>query len=638
MEDAVAAMGCCAGASVLCRWAGLACSLRSTSAVTTHLRLAREVRACILCVRLTVPGDTFYSCGVCEDRHDICARCHDDSRALGVGERSSRAEFARHPMHREVLPLLVETTSLAAARSTAGALVMAFQLYRERRCLGTRRAAPGAGFGEYEWLTYGQTLEAALSFGAGLRALLPRESEAGPAPLVGVLGAVCADWLVSDYGCALKGLGVVLMHRATGAAQLCHILRSTGLRALIISRHLRHVLGEALLLAPETGAALLRIIWLDDSADAHAQAVACGGDTDHTELSTGASEHQWADVAQHGAEQPASARRRVVDSLDGDAIVKLLPSSGTTGGAPKLTVVTEATLWHKLMGTASRSGAGRSMAGTVVVFAYEVMRQSHDVLMQGGSIGFFSGSLTRMQEDCQRLRPTAFAATPTFWVGLLAQFESEVRRRSGGRASESDAEGEVTIEWMDRRVLGNRLQILVSTGAPLAHRVNRWLFRIFGRTIVNAYGTTETGGLASNGLVSAGAEVRLIDCPQLGYTTADKPHPRGEILAHTRRVAGYFERGCLRADGTFDAANSTSDEWVTLSGVRYFRTGDIGELLGKGQVRVIDRCKSYFKLAQGIFVAPQPVDENSLGLDLGAQKLFLGPKKDLLDCISEFQY
>eukprot|EP01052_Picozoa_sp_SAG31_P010686 SAG31_NODE_592_length_13726_cov_7.188082_6_plen_916_part_00 len=271
--------------------------------------------------------------------------------------------------------------------------------------------------------------------------------------------------------------------------------------------------------------------------------------------------------------------------------------------------MTEGVLRDKIIGRGPGSGpaGARTMAGTVIVFAYEVMRQSHDVLIQGGRIGFFSGSLVRMQEDCQRLRPTAFAATPTFWMGLLAQFEAEVRRRSA--ASEEGAEARTTVEWMDRRILGNRLQILISTGAPCSHRVSRWLFRIFGRTVVNAYGTTETGGLASNGQVSAGAEVRLIDCPQLGYTTADKPHPRGEILAHTRRAAGYFEQGCLRADGSFDTASSGGDDWVTIRGMRYFRTGDIGELIGKGQVRVIDRCKSYFKLSQGVFVAPQPIEE-----------------------------
>jgi thioester reductase-like protein/acyl carrier protein len=231
----------------------------------------------------------------------------------------------------------------------------------------------------------------------------------------------------------------------------------------------------------------------------------------------------------------------------------------------------------------------------------------------------------------------------------MARFDAEVGRRT--RAGEEGARERVLVEWMDRRILGNRLQALISTGAPLAHRVSRWLFRIFGRTVINAYGTTETGGLASNGLVAAGAvrvgggvaffraktavltgisrcnvcschkvlraqwrcaaqEVRLIDCPQLGYSTADRPHPRGEVLAHTGRVAGYFQPGCRRADGSFCAASGgSSDSWVTLGGVRYFRTGDIGELTGKGQIRIIDRCKSYFKLSQGVFVSPQLVEE-----------------------------
>lgn len=37
---------------------------------------------------------------------------------------------------------------------------------------------------------------------------------------------------------------------------------------------------------------------------------------------------------------------------------------------------------------------------------------------------------------------------------------------------------------------------------------------------------------------------------------------------------------------------------------RYFCTGDVGERRGPGEVKVIDRCKNHFKLAQGIFVAP----------------------------------
>ena len=346
MEDATAALGCCAAAHTLYRWACLGCSLRSVSAVTTHLELSREVRGCLRCARLTLPGDVYYACGVCEDTHDICAGCHDQRREVGVaggrstrdelsrhsavhsehlplvdrschehsvtgreqllgvaaGERSSRAEMSLHPMHRERLPLLVDRTPLTSARSTASALAMAFRLYGPRRCLGTRPPSADGKYGEYEWLTYTEAYETALSFGAGLHALI---GERRPAPLIGVLGAVCTPWLLSDWGCALKGLGVVLMHRMTTAMQLRHILRGTAMKVLIISTHLRSILAEALPVAVDgCCSALLHVIWLDDPADAHAQTAANTSAASETTLETTASEHVWTDIMRRGAEQP----------------------------------------------------------------------------------------------------------------------------------------------------------------------------------------------------------------------------------------------------------------------------------------------------------------------------------------------
>jgi acyl-CoA synthetase (AMP-forming)/AMP-acid ligase II len=62
-------------------------------------------------------------------------------------------------------------------------------------------------------------------------------------------------------------------------------------------------------------------------------------------------------------------------------------------------------------------------------------------------------------------------------------------------------------------------------------------------------------------------------------------------------------------EGVDDNEDKEGDgDWVLVGGVRYFRTGDIGEMVGPGEVRVIDRCKSFFKLAQGMFVAPDPIE------------------------------
>ena len=54
---------------------------------------------------------------------------------------------------------------------------------------------------------------------------------------------------------------------------------------------------------------------------------------------------------------------------------------------------------------------------------------------------------------------------------------------------------------------------------------------------------------------------KLVDCPELGYTTADKPHPRGELRLKTRRmIPGYFKRPEVSR-----AARQVTTTWHTLS-------------------------------------------------------------------------
>ena len=524
-------------------------------AVRTHLQLQRQIRGCLSCARLFLPEESFVTCGICSDHHDLCLDCF---RKQGPGirrRRSIRAPMDQHPMLETSLPFQVDKAPLRAATSVSEAIERALWLFGPRRCIGWRPSVketemPTDFAAKYHWLTYAQVLEQSTSFGQGLEGLLlgplARQDEeaaattAGrPPPLVGVLGAVCPQWFFSDYACLLKGIGVVLFHRATSAACLAHVLVATELSVLVVSRHLRSLVSEALDLAYGSSSssspsscddgeskssrsrALTHIIYMDDNAAAHPAVVAEKPQRVSAAAKWGITEASWQDVRAAGARQAGggdakarlggSVKIRAADAergfTDPRRIVKLLPSSGSTGGTPKLIVVTEGQLRGKVLAMARAEA--KSLAGTTTVYAYETMRQSHEVILQGGCIGCFT-SLANIQEDCQLLQPTVFAATPTFWNGLVAEFEGEVRRRrrrkvkeaaatdtTGGRSSTSndndDAWQEVLLEWKDRRPLGNRLQVLISTGAPLAHRVARWLFRFCGRMILNAYGTTETG-------------------------------------------------------------------------------------------------------------------------------------------------
>ena len=103
----------------------------------------------------------------------------------------------------------------------------------------------------------------------------------------------------------------------------------------------------------------------------------------------------------------------------------------------------------------------------------------------------------------------------------------------------------------------------------------------------------QVGGIVSDGITLPHTDIKLIDAPEMGYFTTDRP-PRGEICVKTpHMIDGYFKRPDITAEKFVDG---------------YFHTGDIGVVEEYGKVKVIDRKKNIFKLAQGEFVSPERLE------------------------------
>lgn len=107
-----------------------------------------------------------------------------------------------------------------------------------------------------------------------------------------------------------------------------------------------------------------------------------------------------------------------------------------------------------------------------------------------------------------------------------------------------------------------------------------------------------------------GLKLRLVDWEEGGYTALDKPNPRGELLFG----------GPAIAQGYFNLENETNEAFFVEDGIRWFRSGDIGEIFPDGTVKIIDRKKDLIKLLNGEYISLGKV---STVLDRYRSNLFL---------------
>ncbi|XP_037499504.1 fatty acid CoA ligase Acsl3 [Rhipicephalus sanguineus] len=208
--------------------------------------------------------------------------------------------------------------------------------------------------------------------------------------------------------------------------------------------------------------------------------------------------------------------------------------------------------------------------------------------------------------DATLLRPTQMAAVPIIIDRICKSISGAVASKGVLFKELFDYAVQYKNFWYDhgfntpllnhfifndvRRVLGSRLRVLVCGSAPLSPRTRRFARACLCCHVVEAYGTTETCAVGtvsdiddtSVGRVGApvpGSYIRLVDWHEGSYFVSDKPNPRGEIVVGGPCVAqGYLNRKLL-----------TRTAFRYETGVRWFYTGDVGEIFPDGTLKIIDR-------------------------------------------------
>ncbi|WFD33802.1 long-chain-fatty-acid--CoA ligase [Malassezia cuniculi] len=305
-----------------------------------------------------------------------------------------------------------------------------------------------------------------------------------------------------------------------------------------------------------------------------------------------------------------------------DTIESFCYTSGTTG-LPKAVIIRHSNIAFGMAGLQHILPEKGLVSISYLPLAHILERGWESfILMTGGAVGYYSGKVDRLPEDLQILKPSAMPAVPRVLNRVAAQIETQLA--AGGiraallstaintKIKNYDETGTITHAFWDRLVfrkvrakLGGNLRVMVTGSAPCRKDVLRLLRIALVVDIREGYGQTENMAYATYmapndphigcvGPINPGLELRLRDCPELGYTSEDKPYPRGEVQIRGGSVfTGYYEDE-KKTKETFDG------DWLA--------TGDVGQIDQYGRLQIVDRVKNLIKLAQGEYIAIERVE------------------------------
>ena len=337
----------------------------------------------------------------------------------------------------------------------------------------------------------------------------------------------------------------------------------------------------------------------------------------------------WSDFVQAG--RAADALGEPAD--DPMALATLIYTSGTTGN-PKGVMLTNWNILSNILSVQSvfpiyigdKSASFLPWAhvfGSTVDLFYMIRSGVHVNLIS---------DLTRIADELTEIKPAVMCAVPRVWNRFYdrvnAQLDSSgVKRFLAGKARKHAAKRiakagvvcdavEPTTFW-DKRFdgliwgkvrdrFGGNLRFAISGASALSPDVAKFI-QMVGISCFEGYGLSETSPMVSaNGWMGYG-ESRLnsvgkvlngieVTIDTSAWDDPDRPDEGEIIVTGPNVMQGYW--------------NKPEETAKVIMEPGTFRTGDLGKLSKDGYLTITGRVKSQFKLENGKYVSPAPLEEN----------------------------
>uniref|UniRef100_A0A7N6BV16 Arachidonate--CoA ligase n=1 Tax=Anabas testudineus TaxID=64144 RepID=A0A7N6BV16_ANATE len=455
-------------------------------------------------------------------------------------------------------------------------------------CLGFRK--PGQ---PYQWISYTEVAQQAQELGSGL---LAKGCRANPEQFVGIFAQNRPEWMISELACYTYSMAVVPLYDTLGMEAMVHILNLAEISLVICDREEK---AASLLENKEKGKTpkLSCLVLFNDFSDAFVEkAKKCEVEVlklEHLSL--------WYRCSS------------LCCTGHCNNVLFIYP------GKPKGAMITHGNI------ASNTSSVIKILEQDDVSISYLPLAHMFERMIQvtmfchGARVGFYQGDISLLMDDIKTLKPTFFPVVPRLlnriYDKILGSVTSPLRRallHYAVRRKQAELRSGIVRNnslW-DKLVfnriqtsLGGNLRFALTASAPISPTVLSFLRATLGCLIFEGYGQTEcTAGCTfsmpgdwSTGHVGSPlpcAMVKLVDIPDMNYYAKNG---EGEICIRGPSVfKGYLK------DPEKTAEALDTDGWL--------HSGDVGQWLPNGTLRIIDRKKHIFKLSQGEYIAPEKIE------------------------------
>jgi len=318
---------------------------------------------------------------------------------------------------------------------------------------------------------------------------------------------------------------------------------------------------------------------------------------------------------------------------DHTSLSTLIYTSGTTGN-PKGVMLSN---WNTLSNVLCVQGVfelypgDKNAAFLPWAHSFGSTFDLHWMIRMGVHINLIS-DLTRIADECIEIQPAALLAVPRVWnkfydrvngqfeaaTGLKAKFIANAQKSAEKRIAKAGVQCDAVppngffdklwdkLVWKKVRArFGGKIRFCMSGAAALSPDVAAFVQKV-GFNCYEGYGLTETSPLVSaNGWMGKGmSRLNTVGMPANGvrveidksaWDDPDRPD-EGEIIVYGPNVM----------QGYWNLPEATAEVMTEDGG---FRTGDLGKMVD-GYLSITGRVKSQFKLENGKYVSPAPLEEN----------------------------